>query len=255
MLPGEEVTVIAVPNDGYFFVGWYVGEAETAVSANAFYTFIVCGDLFLKARFERNVYNNSHTYVDLGLPSGVKWATCNVGANAPEEYGGYYAWGETEEKQEYSINTYKWYDGSNGGVMWVVGSQGVYTKYCLDWMLGAVDNKAMLDPEDDVAHVKWGGSWRMPTISEFEELRDECVWEDFVLNGINGCRVIGPNGDSIFLPATGHQDVNGYYWSSSLHYFYSDCACGMDFVDSHKNPEFGFFYGRESGLCIRPVCE
>ena len=88
-----------------------------------------------------------HEYVDLGFPSGLKWATCNVGANNPWEYGGYYAWGETEEKSNYDWSTYKWCNGS----------KDTMTKYCTDSSYGTVDNKTVLEPEDDVAHVKWGG--------------------------------------------------------------------------------------------------
>ena len=92
--------------------------------------------------------HNGHEYVDLGLPSGTKWATCNVGASSPEDYGEYYAWGETETKSTYDWRTYKWCKGSNDTM----------TKYCTSSSSGTVDNKTVLDPEDDVAHVKWGGS-------------------------------------------------------------------------------------------------
>lgn len=85
--------------------------------------------------------------IDLGLPSGLKWASCNVGASSPEEYGGYFAWGEIEEKSDYSWDTYKWCKGSSESM----------TKYCTNSNYGTVDNKTILDPEDDVAHVKWGG--------------------------------------------------------------------------------------------------
>lgn len=93
----------------------------------------------------KNVIND-HEYVDLGLPSGIKWASYNVGATNPEEYGCYYAWGETVEKANYSWSTYKWCNGS----------YDTMTKYCIDDYYGKVDGKAVLDPDDDVAHVKWG---------------------------------------------------------------------------------------------------
>lgn len=131
--------------------------------------------------------------VDLGL--SVKWATCNVGANSSEEYGGYYAWGEIEEKNDYSIETYKW---ANGGYY--------FTKYCTDSGYGIVDGKSTLSLEDDVAHIKWGGDWRIPTFSEISELIEECTWIWTSLNGVNGCIVIGPSGNSIFLPAVGWRD-------------------------------------------------
>ena len=159
--------------------------------------------------------------IDLGL--SVKWASCNVGATAPEEYGGYYAWGETEEKSDYSWDTYKYYYGRFSSM----------TKYCTSVAYGTVDNKTTLEPTDDVATVKWGGSWRMPTLDEITELKNKCTWTWTTLNGINGYRVTGPNGNSIFLPAAGshfdgtvviYQGYYGYYWSSSLgsndHYAY-----------------------------------
>ena len=198
---GESVTIAATSNEGYGFIGWYVGDSETPVSRDAVYTFVARGDLSMVAKFGK--YINGHEYVDLGLPSGIKWATCNVGASSPEDYGGYYAWGETEEKGYYDWDNYKWCNGS----------ENTQTKYCTDSDYGTVDNKTVLDLEDDVAHVKWGGSWRMPTSSEIQELLDECIWEWTVLNGVDGCRVTGPNGNSIFLPVGGDRD---HYWSNSL---------------------------------------
>ena len=115
-----------------------------------------------------------HEFVDLGL--SVKWATCNVGADRPEDAGDLYSWGETETKTNYSFATYKFC---------VDGKQGNYTKYC------DKDNKTVLDQEDDVAHVKWGGSWRMPTGAELDELREECIWTWTKVNGVNGYRVSG----------------------------------------------------------------
>ena len=106
---------------------------------------------------------HEHEYVDLGL--SVKWATCNMGASSPEEYGDHYAWGETETESTYDWNTYKW----------CKGSKNTLTKYCTDSDYGTVDNKTVLDPEDDVAQVKWGGNWRMPTDAEIEELRENCI--------------------------------------------------------------------------------
>ena len=183
--------------------------------------------------------------VDLGL--SVKWATHNVGATKPEEYGGYYAWGETEEKENYSWGTY----------IWCNGSYNTMTKYCTSNSYGTVDNKTVLDPEDDVAHVKWGGDWRMPTKAEQDELRTNCTWEWTSLNGVNGYKVTGPNGNSIFLPAAGYRygtDVYdrgtlGFYWSGSLN-SYSFTACYLDFSDSDYDwSSFDRYYG----LSVRPV--
>ena len=124
--------------------------------------------------FEQNAPDDACEAVDLGL--SVKWATHNVGATKPEEYGGYYAWGETDEKvKNYSDGTYKWNDGNNAVV-----------KYCTNGNDGIVDNKTTLDPEDDVACIKWGSNWRMPTIEEQNELRDSCIWRWTKVNDVNG---------------------------------------------------------------------
>ena len=186
--------------------------------------------------------------VDLGL--SVKWSSCNVGANSPEEYGGYYAWGEIEEKDYYDWSTYKWCNGSEDS----------QSKYCTSSSYGIVDNKTTLDPEDDVAHVQWGGSWRMPTKAEQDELCNECSWSWTSVNGINGYRVTGPNGNSIFLPATGYcygDNVNyrgmyGYFWSSTLCEYNNSLAYSFGFYDGH----YGWYVNsRYCGRCVRPVIE
>lgn len=194
-----------------------------------------------------------HDCVDLGLPSGIKWATHNVGASSPEEYGSYYAWGETNDKNEYSWDTYKWCNGSNDSM----------TKYCTNSDYGTVDNNTVLDPEDDVAHVKWGGSWRMPTAAELDELYCHCTWEWTRLNGVNGCEVTGPNGNSIFLPADGYRDGEylldwgdngrycGHYWSSSLVENYSSNNAFYLYFD---NLSFDWYSNsRCYGKNVRPV--
>lgn len=184
-----------------------------------------------------------HEWVDLGL--SVKWATCNVGAEFPEDYGGYYAWGETEEKDNYSWSTYKWCNGSSNAL----------TKYC------TVDNKTVLDLEDDVAHVLWGGSWRMPTLTEIEELCEKCSWQWTEINGVGGQKVTGPNGNFIFLPAViGHyftevlHSSRGNYWSSTLGEDGSHGAFMLRFDDSC----WEWYYGstaRPYGHPVRPVTE
>ena len=142
--------------------------------------------------------------VDLGLPSGTKWANCNVGATKPEEYGGYYAWGETEEKEVYSEDTYIYYKISDDEYV-NIGSDISGTKY-------------------DVAHVKWGGNWVMPTLDDIKELLDNCTSEWTTLNGVNGMKFTSKiNGNSIFLPAAGYRwndgfdyvGTDGFYWSST----------------------------------------
>ena len=197
---------------------------------------------------------NGYDYVDLGL--SVLWATCNVGATKPEGYGDYYAWGETEPKTNYSESTYKWCNGSSSTL----------TKYCNDSSYGNngfTDTKTTLDPDDDVAHVKWGGDWRMPTIDEFTELVNYCTWTWTTLNGVNGYRVTsnksGYTDRSIFLPAAGcRYDVDlysvggyGFYWSSSLYTGDPVNACYLTFYSggvSWSN------YRRSFGRSVRPVC-
>ena len=185
--------------------------------------------------------------VDLGL--SVKWASCNVGATQPWEYGGYYAWGETEEKSNYSYNTYKYYGRNNTGI----------TKYCTNSSDGTVDNKTTLEPTDDVATVKWGGTWRMPTRAEQIELRNNCTWTWTAINGVSGYRVTGPNGNSIFLPAAGsrtstaisEQGTYGIYWSSSIYNSWNGGAYHIDFYD-HKTEVY--YRNRMLGHTVRPVC-
>ena len=159
---------------------------------------------------EPDGYINEKGYVDLGLPSGIKWATWNVGATSPGNYGNYYAWGETKPKSSYNLNNYFDYLDSTGDI-WGIYKQG---------------NKTQITPTSghDTARENWGGTWRMPTVSEFDELNDECTWNWSVRDGHNGYVITGPNGKSIFLPASGYRNGTslysmgevGVYWSSSL---------------------------------------
>lgn len=193
--------------------------------------------------------------VDLGILSDsgkpLYWATRNVGAEFPEEYGGYYAWGETEEKEDYSWKTYKWCKGTHTSM----------TKYCLDSSYGTVDNKKNLEPEDDVAHVIWGKNWRMPTQSEYQKLLEKCIWVWSELNGVKGYTVKANNGCEIFLPAAGRYDgVNsyncgsgGYYWCNTLYSSRSFYAYYLLFSDGYKN--WDSWIGRNVGYSIRSVTE
>ena len=152
------------------------------------------------------------------MPSGTLWATCNIGANSPEEYGDYFAWGETAPKDDYNWSNYKWCNGTlNTLTMYSTRSSYGYK--------GFVDNKTVLDPEDDAACVNWGSSWRMPTTEQEQELYDNCpsIWT--TLNGVNGRLFTGPNGNTMFLPAAGiwsnsisREGLEGYYWSHTLHF-------------------------------------
>ncbi|MBR4842812.1 MAG: hypothetical protein IK006_06955 [Bacteroidaceae bacterium] len=193
--------------------------------------------------------------VDLGL--SVKWASWNVGANNPWEYGDYYAWGETEPKTDYSWSTYKWCNGS----------YDTQNKYNTNSSYGTVDNKTTLDPEDDVAHVKWGGNWRMPTKAEQDDLRNKCTWTWYgsgntEFNGIAGYKVTsnieGYTDRFIFLPAAGCRydtdlnDVGGYgdYWSSSLN---ANPGRAWDIYFNSSYVSTGRDY-RYYGFSVRPVC-
>ncbi|MBR4974349.1 MAG: PEGA domain-containing protein, partial [Bacteroidales bacterium] len=177
---------------------------------------------------------NGHEYVDLGLPSGLKWATCNVGANSPEEYGDYYAWGEIETKNEYTADNSK----TDGKSMSDISGNAMY----------------------DVACAKWGGSWRLPTKEEFKELRQKCKWEWTTQNGKKGYKVTGPNGNSIFLPVAGYRagsslygtGERSFYWSSSPLESYDDFAYRLYFTSSSH--DVGRSY-RVGGYSVRPVSE
>ncbi|MBR5650796.1 MAG: hypothetical protein IKW93_01060 [Bacteroidales bacterium] len=184
--------------------------------------------------------SDDHDYVDLGLPSSLLWATCNVGANAPEECGDYFAWGETAPKDVYSWSTYQYYDGGN--LVKYTGSDGLTT----------------LLPEDDAATANLGNGWRMPTKEEWQELYQNTTNTWTTQNGVNGRLFTAPNGNSLFLPAAGYRwggylyyvGSDGYYWSSSL------------YTDSPVNAWYFYFtsggyvmdgYYRGYGLSVRAV--
>ena len=191
--------------------------------------------------------NHPHM-IDLGLPSGTKWACCNVGASKPEDYGGYYAWGETKEKNIYNWTTYKWCNGN----------EVTQTKYNSYTDFGIVDNKSKLDPADDVACFTWGVSWYSPSKEQCEELITKCssVWE--ISNGIAGRMFTGNNGNSIFLPAAGYKSEDEYwvgigaYWTSEVdEYTFVHYFC----IEPEKvsiNPYF-LMGIRYQGYSVRPV--
>lgn len=162
-----------------------------------------------------------HDYVDLGL--SVKWATCNIGATKPEEYGDYLAWGETEPKESYDMNHYPW-----------------------DFV--------------DAANAQWGGSWRMPTKEECDELIDKCTWKWTTVNRVNGYKITAKNGNWIFLPAVGNRygtssySVGSYgsYWSSTVYEGDSFYAYFLGFGSSSK---YTHSYYLSRGRTVRPVSE
>ena len=181
---------------------------------------------------------NGYEYVDLGLPSGLKWATCNVGASSPEDYGDYFAWGETSPKAEYTF-----------------GNSITYGEQMSD-----ISGNAQYD----AATANWGGSWRMPTKEEMQELVDYCEWEWTQVNGVYGSKVIGPNGSCIFLLAAGYRHGSSLYyegdyvryWSSTpddgYEYFYDLSAYYLNFDDGYERVNRDRRY---YGLPVRPVSE
>lgn len=184
-------------------------------------------------------YFPENVYVDLGL--SVKWATCNVGANTPEEYGDYYAWGEVETKESYEPNNYKFVNGGS-----------------------AVNDKNTLDIENDVAHKEWGGKWRMPSREEFDELIQNCTWTWTTQKGVNGFLVTsnkpGYTDRSIFLPAAGLRSFSelrlsgniGFYWTTTPSEHFAESACFL-----YITPGFKSLYesaARNQAHTVRPVC-
>ncbi len=184
---------------------------------------------------------NGHEWVDLGLPSGLKWATCNVGANKPEDYGNYYAWGETKTKSSYTRDNYVTYIKKSSDI-------GGDVRY-------------------DAARANWGSTWRLPTQAEYEELHNKSTWKLTTMNGVKGYMVTGPNGNSIFLPSAGHYDVTssyyggdsliyagkvGAYWTSTLDDLDEDCS---GFYLFNSRPQGVMPRLRGAGHSVRPVIE
>ena len=244
---GTEVTLTATPTSGgYVFVKWSDENTDNPRALT------VAGNTELTAIFD-------YVAVDLGL--SVKWATCNVGATKPEEYGNYYAWGETEPKTTYDWNTYKWatatYDVEH--YEWDLET---FTKYNTSSSYGTMDNKTQLELADDAARANWGGAWRMPTDAEWTELRENCTWtwtDDYNGTGVAG-RIVtsNTNGNSIFLPAAGSRDRGdlsgagnyGFYWSCSLSTDYPNNAW---YVLFYSDDVYGDYGGRYYGISVRPV--
>ena len=184
--------------------------------------------------FTTNAQINGHDFVDLGLSSGVKWATCNVGANSSSEYGKYYAWGEIAPKTSYDA-----------------GNSVTYGQ-----QIGDISG----NPQYDAARANWGGTWRMPTKVEFEELINNCTWTWTSEGGYNGYRVTGPNGNSIFLPAAGYRSGTsltnagsyGYCWSSTPGEGNTRNAYGLYFYSDLHDTNWDH---RNIGQSVRPVSD
>lgn len=201
---------------------------------------------------EPDGYINGHGYVDLGLPSGLKWATCNVGAKKPQDYGGYYAWGEIKPKSSYDWNN-------------CFDCLGFHSNE-YRWEIYNGEDEREISPYSghDTARENWGGTWRMPTATELKELVGKCTFEWTKMNGINGCLVTGPNGKSIFLPAAGFryegEGVSGFsclLWSSSLHWspYEVNTSSSGEALDKDNNTHEVSGVWRKNGLSVRPVAE
>ena len=237
-------TTIAIVNDGIVEA---IEGGKVFITAQAGTLTKRC-DIIIKA----SGLEFNHEYINLGL--SVKWATCNIGANNPEECGNYFAWGETCQKENYDWTTYKYCNGY----------ENTLTKYNTNSYYGNndfIDNKIILEPEDDAAHVNWGGKWRMPTKEEQYELLSKCTWSKTVKNGIGGflvtSKVEGYTDRCIFLPFAGHFFASlssvgeeGKYWSSSLDTYPS----GATFLSLNKNTIGPTTQVRFLGFSIRPVC-
>jgi len=238
--------------EGYTFTGWNTVQDGSSTSYTDGQTITATADMTLYAQWK--VVPQIYEYVDLGLPSGTLWATCNVGANAPEEYGDYFAWGETVPKETYAWSTYKYCNGEYNTI----------TKYSNNAEYGNnsfTDTLTILEACDDAATANWGVGWRMPTWEEMNELYDICTHEWTTQNGVNGGLFTGPNGNSIFLPAAGRDGDSdfafvgsaGFYWNSKLGWLYPLYAC---YFAVGSSGDFGYAsQERFYGFSVRPVCQ
>lgn len=191
-------------------------------------------------------------FVDLGLPSGLKWAKCNIGAEKETDYGYYFQWGDIVDKSnsDYSWESYKYCNDSNTTL----------TKYCTNNSYGTIDNKTTLEPEDDAATQIMGGDWRMPTMDDFIELLDNTTNEWTQVNGVDGYKFTGTNGNSIFIPASGRRSGSwfdrqgsvGYVWSSSLDTSYPLSAWYLYF--NSDNVDTNSLY-RDHAFVVRGVMD
>ena len=210
--------------------------------------------VWLKKIAKKRVATSGHDWVDLGLPSGTLWATCNVGSNIPEGYGDHFAWGETESKDTYIYKTYKYY------------TLRKITKYNTDTFRGLngfTDNLIVLQPDDDAATTNWGNDWCMPTKDQWEELLDNTSYIGTAQNGVNGMLFTAKNGKSLFLPAsgTGWHGLGlvgkvGHYWSSSLdtdNNPYYAWGFGFQPAKDHRLEYFMECSTRDRGQTVRPV--
>lgn len=229
---------------------------------------------------ENGIRANGHEYVDLGVvvnDKPVYWATTNIGADSPADYGLYFAWGETvgygstPQGEDYGycveILDGRKFDWASYSSDLCGGDYNKMKKYCTESEYGTVDNKTVLDPEDDAAHVNWQGAWRMPTVDEQNALRSQCTWTSTTMINSAGVSVVGykvsnktDSSKSIFLPAAGcrnygnleNEGYYGAYWSSSLGNLDNGVACCLGFRMENYQWDDG---NRFSGHSVRPVCQ
>ena len=244
---GATCTLTAIANNGYTFQRWT--RNGTQVSTSATYSFTVTESANFVAVFEAEPQGD---WVDLGLPSGLLWATRNVGASSPEDYGDYFAWAETQPKSYYDWDTYTY----------TCGDYYDMTKYCNYSGYGCngyADNLTILQAGDDAATAKWGSGWRTPTEEEWRELLDHCTSVWTTQNGVRGRRFTGSNGNTLFLPAAGcrwdgnlnNAGRDGDYWSSSLYLDILYCARRCYFNSGYCNMSHDDRYGGHSVRAVR----
>ena len=245
----QALTANSFTRTDYVFSGWNTSADGSGTSYSDGQSISISANMTLYAQWNGTV--NGHEYVDLGLPSGRLWATCNVGATSPEGYGDFFAWGETSTKTTYNWSTYQYCNGSGTTL----------TKYCNNTVYGNngyTDNLTTLEASDDAATANWGSGWRMPTYDELNELKSNCTVTWTTRNGVNGRLFTGPNGNSIFLPAAGHRydsssdgtTYYGRYWSSSLYTENAGRASYLYFsLYSYDTGDRERYYG----MPVRPV--
>lgn len=252
-LSTSKITITLIDNEGKRFL--YESEGYNFVAGKAYDCAIT--------EVTTSGTTRGHDWVDLGLPSGTLWASYNVGGTKPEDYGNYYAWGEVNTKVNYTVSNYTHFSKkSSSNPTYTAYYSHYINKYNTQSIWGDIDNKTILDPEDDVATVRWGEEWCMPTYEQLIELVDLCSWTWTTKNDVTGYEVTGINNKTLFFPAAGYitstsgaQGSHGVYWTRSLA---TDVPEGGSDVahflrlDVNDGVEYGYFL-REQGFTVRPV--
>ena len=229
----KEIATSTFTRDSYYFGNWNTKADGTGISYSNGQQLMISKNITLYANWKAAI-ENGHEFVDLGLPSGALWATMNIGATSPEKTGNKYAWGETTTKSTYNWKTYKFCTFYTNSSLYYMNK---YSRAS-----GTGDWKTALELGDDAARINWGGQWKMPTSGNLKELCEKCTWTPTTLNGTNVYKVTGPNGHSIYLPAT-------TYWSCSLGDNEEQANC----LSVSNNPGVTSV-NRCADLAIRPIC-